>query len=484
NSPSNDSTFGDSGAIYEHDNNVVTDNLAFYTQGDLMINDQLSVTLGVRYSKDTRESLEARGGYSEIEFTSPDWDWVIPFAIAPTAPAGFDQDQFSAPGVTPLAALNVALGAATFTGDPENPIAPVCPLESVTCANPLRLGGLPISWGSRAAGEYETDSWSYRVNLNWTPNEDTLIYFGATTSYRAGGFNMGGPENRAEIDTTGDGADDSTVLLFYDDEDLIAWELGYKGTHFDSRLLVTAALYVYDYENYQDHVERWETNSSDFDLPAGIPSPSGRGPVSATTNIPEASNEGLEIDAVWLATDALTLGGNYSYTISEWDAKFTLFNENDPRYPREILGGDVSQDPCSLPEDIKVLYCLEADGMQLSGIPKHKATVWGSYEWYLSAGTLTAYASVAYTGEYFTSAFARPWDEVPERHRTDMRLSFLSADRRWNASLFVDNVFDDTYLRWSDMEPRRTGYGSNFPQRVVALAPRFVGFEFVYNFGS
>jgi outer membrane receptor protein involved in Fe transport len=122
--------------------------------------------------------------------------------------------------------------------------------------------------------------------------------------------------------------------------------------------------------------------------------------------------------------------------------------------------------------------------MQLSGIPKHKATVWGSYEWYLSAGTLTAYASVAYTGEYFTSAFARPWDEVPERHRTDMRLSFLSADRRWNASLFVDNVFDDTYLRWSDMEPRRTGYGSNFPQRVVALAPRFVGFEFVYNFGS
>ena len=102
--------------------------------------------------------------------------------------------------------------------------------------------------------------------------------------------------------------------------------------------------------------------------------------------------------------------------------------------------------PCSLPEDIKVLYCLEADGIQLSGIPKHKATVWGSYEWYLSAGTLTAYASVAYTGEYFTSAFARPWDEVPERHRTDMRLSFLSADRRWNASLFVDNVFDDTYL--------------------------------------
>ena len=483
NSPSNDSTVGDTGAVYEHDNNVVTRNIAFYTQGDLMINDQFSVTLGIRYSKDTRDALEARGGYSEIEFTSPAWDWV-PFVFAPTAPEGFDTDQFFAPGVTPLAALNVALGAATFTGDPDNPIAPVCPLEAVTCANPLRLGGLPISWGSRAAGKYETDNWSYRVNFNWTPNDDMLIYFGTTTSYRAGGFNMGGTDNRVEIDTTGDGGNDSTVLLFFDDEELISWELGYKGTHFNSRLQVTAALYIYDYEDYQDHVERWETNSSDFDLPAGLPSPSGRGPVEATVNIPDASNEGFEVDGLWLATDALTLGGNYSYTISEWDSSFTLFNENDPRYPREILGGDVSQDPCSLPADVKALYCLEADGIQLSGIPKHKATAWGSYRWPLNAGTLTVYASVAYTGDYFTSAFARPWDEVPERYRTDVRISFLSSDSRWNASLFIDNLFDDTYLRWSDMDRRRTGYGSNFAQRVVALSPRFVGVEFVYNFGT
>ena len=47
---------------------------------------------------------------------------------------------------------------------------------------------------------------------------------------------------------------------------------------------------------------------------------------------------------------------------------------------------------------------------------------------------------------------------------------------------FVDNLLDETYLRWSDMEPRLSGYGMNFPQRVVALAPRYFGFEFVYNF--
>ena len=57
-------------------------------------------------------------------------------------------------GVTPLAALNVAMGAATITGDPLNPIAPTCALGSTECANPLRLGGIPISWGSRWQLQY------------------------------------------------------------------------------------------------------------------------------------------------------------------------------------------------------------------------------------------------------------------------------------------------------------------------------------------
>ena len=138
--------------------------------------------------------------------------------------------------------------------------------------------------------------------------------------------------------------------------------------------------------------------------------------------------------------------------------------------------------PCTLEPALAALYCLKVDGVQLAGIPKHKLTGWASYQWVLDQGTLTAYGSWAYTGEYFTSTFARPWDEVPERHRLDARLSFDSADQRWSASLFVDNILDETYLRWSDMEPRRSGYGINYPQRVVALMPRYIGFEVVYNF--
>jgi hypothetical protein len=53
--------------------------------------------------------------------------------------------------------------------------------------------------------------------------------------------------------------------------------------------------------------------------------------------------------------------------------------------------------------------------------------------------------------------------------------------RPYSSAVFVDNVFDDTYLRWSDMEPRRTAYGSIFPQRAGA---RFHDTESNFSFGD
>jgi outer membrane receptor protein involved in Fe transport len=458
----------DNGGVYEHDNNVLTTNKAIYTQADYQMTDTMYVTLGVRYSEDHRDALEQAGLRIEI------WDdaaWIQPLLAGITG-----DERYLGEGMTPTAALNIAQGSATFTGDPLNPIESVCALTDADCANPLWLTGLPLGWGSRVPGEYETSNTSFRVNLNWEPTPDHLIYAGVTTSYRAGGFNMGGADNRVE-------AGGLSSLVFYEDEELTAYEIGFKSAFWDNRAQVTGALYYYDYREYQDHLERWEDSPEGFVLPSGIEiAPPGRGPVEITDNIPKAHNAGFEIDAVVLATDSWTVGGNYSYTESVYDTAYTIFNEDDPRYPREIMGGDVNQDPCTLSAEIKVLYCLEVDGVQLAGIPKHKATAWTSYQWAFDMGTLTAYGSYAYTGEYFTNTFARPWDEVPERHRVDARLSFDSADQTWSASLFVDNVLDETYLRWSDMEPRRSGYGINFPQRVVALMPRYIGFEVVYNF--
>jgi outer membrane receptor protein involved in Fe transport len=482
----------DTGAMYEHRNLIETENLAIYTQGDFRFNDQWSLTLGFRYSDDSRDGLEQRGGYSELNANAYSaWlPWAISISLDGTE--GLNAADFFAPGVNGLAAMNVALGAATFTGDPDFPIEPTCELTAATCAHPLRLEGIPISWGHRTSGNFDPDSrTTFRVNLNWTPTNDILLYFGVTEGYRAGGWNMGGPDNRGQIDSTGDGAPDLRVLLQYEGEDLRSYELGFKGTHLDGRLQINAALYYYDYDNYQDHVQKWEEEGGDFTLPSitlpgggALQSPGGRGAVDLTTNIAHAINKGFEVDTLYLLTDALTIGGNYSYTISEYDAPFTFFNEDDPRYPRNVFGGDLSENPCNMEPALRDLYCLQIEGYELQGIPKHKLSAWGSYVWYVAPfGSVTAYTAYSYTGEYSTNAFNRPWDFVPERDRLDLRVTFRDQKGKWNASLFVDNALDKTYIRSSDLDARRTGYGPNWAQRVVSLYPRYWGVEATYNFG-
>lgn len=513
--------YNDAGAVYEHNNFVQNENTAFYTQGDLRLTDTLSVTLGARYSKDTRHGLEQRGGYSELQvedYVAQGWFLQAINLTLLTDPkyagntALFNQVDggmlpswvTGAPGdpsVTGLAAMNVAMGNATWSGNPDFPITPVCALTDTTCDHPLRLEGIPISWGSRISGEYESPwGFTWRVNFNWEPQDNILVYFGVTSGYRAGGWDMGGPENRALFDTDGagtcvNGGDESgcdfRALLQYANENLTSWEMGYKGTHLDGRLQVNMALYYYDYKNYQDHVQRWEDSNGSFSLPnltlpggGTLGAPPGRGPVSVTINIPKAENKGFEIDGMYLLTDNLTVGGNYSYTISRYEAPFTFFNEGDPRYPRNVFGGNLSQNPCNMSPDIKALYCLEIEGYDLTGIPKNKGSLWASYTWYLASGNLTWHASAAYTGAYFTHPFERPWDEVPARSRIDTRVTYREGSGRWIVSLFVDNVTDKTYIRDSDMDIRLTGYGSNWPQRVIALYPRFWGLEFTYNMGA
>ena len=49
----------------------------------------------------------------------------------------------------PLAAMNVAMGAAYPSGDADFPITPKCELTAKDCERPLRLHGLPVFFGSQ-----------------------------------------------------------------------------------------------------------------------------------------------------------------------------------------------------------------------------------------------------------------------------------------------------------------------------------------------
>lgn len=409
------------GAYYEYWNKVDTDAVAAYTQGTYTFNEQWALTAGVRWAEDEKEAFEDRTGYFELN------------------PASFGLD---------LATTNFLMGSLGGAG-------PTCALTDRSCSTPLRLQGIPLSFADAAAGEDEWGDTSFRVNLDWTPNEDMLIYLSATTGYRAGGYSLGIGDSRG-IQPGGLGG---IVPSSYDQEEVMAYELGYKGTHLDGQLQLNLSAYQYTYDNYQDRIPFFSSTANASQ--------------DVVVNADEAENSGFEVELMWLASDNLTIGMNGSYTKTKYKSDQLIVESDNPLYPEGVFIDAV-------PGGRDAFLIRNLNGNELKRIPAVKYTVWASYEWTFDSGSLTAGFTHAFTGEYYSEGIERDLDEVPERRRTDVRVTWRESSDRWVVSAFVDNVFDRVYTRGIGS----AGEGSNYRLTGEALYPRFAGIDFTYRWGA
>jgi len=452
-------TFGD-GYAYRHNNTNKTEQKAVYAQGVYTFNDQWALTVGLRWAEDEKNVSENRGAYAELMFPWTFFDsptFVVPGTGGLTAgqvlrgpavtgiPAlGIPAAAFA--GFTDLAWTNFYMGAATPTGNPNAPIAPTCALDSTTCANPLRLAGVPMGVASLASDSQTWSDTSFRVNLDWTPNADTLIYGYVTTGYRAGGYGLG------ILDARVGGAGGTPVgILSYDKENVTAYELGYKTQLFDGTVQLFSAIYTYQYENYQDQVDVLDplTNTS-RDIPV---------------NTGDTSNTGFEIEGVWLATDALTVNANYSFTKTEYKDDVLLLEDENHLAPVPLFGATSHN----------------LNGSSLKGIPEHKFTMWADYRWILpSDASLSLNGAFSYTGDYNTNSIERAYDKVPARRRVDTSLIWASADAKTRVRFFIDNLTDEVNFR----EVSQANHEENFRLQGTLLQARTWGVDFQRSFGG
>ena len=439
------------GSPYEYWNTVETDAYAAYTQGTYTFNDQWALTLGIRWAEDKKEAFEERTGYFEqspVSFvgSNPGCGAII------GQPAG--ALPCSAIGLTPLAWSNVIMGNALPTFNPASPIISTCAggnIADPNCLTPVRLQGIPYSFADAAEGDDSWDDITYRVNLDWTPNDDTLVYASVTTGYRAGGYSLGIGDSR-EATPSG------RVPLTYDKETVMAYELGYKGTFADGALQFNASWYLYDYNDYQDRVEQFN--------------PGSQGSIDVVVNADEAENMGIELEATWLATDNWTIGGNYSWADTEYKSDFFVLEDDNPFLPIGLFpDGD---DPAT-PYGQYFIHNLK--GNALKKIPEHKATVWSFYDFRFGPGSLSVGGSYSYTGDYYDSGLERSLDKVPERHRLDLSATWRDSAERLTIRAFVDNVTDEGATR----DIGTTTDGSNFRQTAAYLYPRFYGVDVRYE---
>jgi iron complex outermembrane receptor protein len=300
---------------------------------------------------------------------------------------------------------------------------------------PIRFTGLPIAFNLYRPFDNDWDVWTWRLDLDWQPNPDTLVYLSATTGWRSGGYNLGFF---------------SAGTPEYGAEDIIAYELGYKGTLLDGRMQINTSLYVYNYDDIQTILV--ETGGF-FGTSVNV------------ANFPKARTFGWEGDVTYLLGEHLTLGGNWSYTDAQFKADFDVVDTTNPDAPGSLFSS-------------AELTVQGFDGDSLPKIPKWKFTLWGNYAWPLGqAGTLNLYTTVGYTDEFFFNApFAREIDRAPSFTRWDARVSWNSTNDQWEISAFVNNITDKIAVRSLEAQGEQFG----FQRRATPGDPRAYGISLMY----
>ena len=429
------------GTFFAWDNDIETRAYAAYFQGEYQINDKWAMTFGLRYAKDEKEARERLIGMQEslgltalalFDLTGAPGAGTLDYIV--NDPGGF---AACGSGANLLCLYNAVNGAI----DPAAQLAGggyLSPGDPGTNPGdePIRFNGVPIAFNIYRPLKNDWDVVTYRVNIDYEPNPDTLLYFSVTSGWRSGGYNLGFF---------------STATPEYEEENIVAYELGYKGTLYDGRVQLNSSIYVYQYDDIHT-----------------IISQSG-GLLGTSTNVvnaPEARTFGWEGDVTWLVGERVTLGGNWSYTHAEFTKDLpAVVDVNNPELPQSIFTASERS--------------FAGDGSRLPKIPEWKFTFYGNYTWPLGDnGTVDLFSTLSWTDDFFFSApFERGLELAPNFWRWDARASWKSASETWEVSAFVNNILDELGVRSIEVHDEAENYRRN----ITTTDPRVYGLSVTYR---
>ncbi|MBR9913126.1 MAG: TonB-dependent receptor [Gammaproteobacteria bacterium] len=310
------------------------DSWAIYGEANYELTEDLNLTVGLRYSDDTLEYSEGLStfyddaGTARALFVS---DFVNPLSggFAPY----FLEDLYDSAGnlVAPASALN---GGAPMP-------------------NPLQLEG-----GS--------DSISGRIILDWHVTDGTMLYASYSRGYRAGTMN-------------GLSYASANQVYFVPEEEVDAYEAGFKSRLMDDRLQLNGSLFYYDYVGQQGQIVDNTATAFLVSLDGEI--------------------TGAELDAKFAATDNLTLTAALGWLDSEYE---------DGECPTGGITG-FQQGNC---------VASSAGPANVGGNPFPYAaelTFNAGFDWDIAEfgdGLLALHGDAAYTGQFYYDAFEKYSDGV------------------------------------------------------------------------
>lgn len=242
---------------------------AYYIDGNWNVTDQITISAGVRHTKDEKTFRRLANGGGQCNQYTQAKDAVL---ADPTAP--FDP-------VNNCLADNrsTALSRAGLTGDQYDPRE-----------NPLP----PENYGVNITTEDEWSDTTWRFVVDYKFADDQMIYGSLSTGFISGGF--------TETCST------LTTCVAYAPEENTNFEIGHKGDFLNNTLRINTAIFYTEYENLQRNQVVPYTSA------AGDPAQE-----TLTVNAGESTHYGLEIEATWLASENLTIRSGLGLLEAEYD---------------------------------------------------------------------------------------------------------------------------------------------------------------------
>ena len=241
-----------------------------------------------------------------------------------------------------------------------------------------------FSFRPQFTAKLDATLWSGKVQLEWKPNEDWLVYAGVNRGVKAGGFNspftFGGAFAGADVP--------------YTEEILLAYETGFKAQVFNGTTRLNGSVFYYDYTDYQGFVFG--------------------GATSFLTNI-DAEFHGFEVEL-------------FSSPLEGWDVMLSLAYLDTDIPNLEFAPG--------LFKDVEAPW---ASKWQAAGMVRYQ---WPSE---VFGGNVAAQMDFNYLSSYFVEIRSFDVSKLDGYVVGNARLSWTSADEKIEASFFINNIADDSH---------------------------------------
>ncbi len=284
-------------------------------------------------------------------------------------------------------------------------------------------GGVPTGFKYDA----DDDFWAGKLQIDYKPTDDWLLYFGANRGVKAGSVNM----------PLAGGLPLPTSVLPYKEEVLLSFEGGFKSTWNDGLTRLNGSIFYYDYDDYQAFL---------FTGVGGIVINADAETVGAELELQTSPMDGLDLllSAAWFDAE-----------VKDVPFRAPVFDQG--------TGAEIGN---VIRRDVKPTYAPE---LQFSGLARYQWQLWGGYA--------SVQGDFSYSDDYYYNLRNFDADQFDSYVLVNARLGWATEDERWAFAIDLRNLTDERAgIQGFDLA---TLCGCN---EVSYRAPRYAGLNVKYEF--